>query len=159
MESGHRVLVTGALGAVGRYAVWAAKAVGATVVAAVRSSSFADARTLGADEVVAIYSGDPFDRIVDTIGGAAVNPLCRAIAANGIIRTVATDPIPQDGVPVEMPFYMLHADAAMLARVVRAAAAEEVSPPIASFLPLVKAADAQRLVDSGKAVGKIILIP
>src|SRR5271166_4587529 len=54
VQPGQTVLITGAVGAVGRFALHAAKARGGRVVAAVRASQQAEARRLGADEVVTL---------------------------------------------------------------------------------------------------------
>ena len=48
------MLVTGALGSVGRTAVYLAKQQGAHVLAGVRQNQKSDAESLGADEVIAI---------------------------------------------------------------------------------------------------------
>lgn len=163
VTAGQRVLVTGAAGAVGRFAIRAAKAQGAHVVAAVRASARADALAHGADEVIVLdgsdYEGPPFDRIADTVGGELVAPLCRKVAADGRIVTVATNPIPAEGVSVEIIFVSVHPDAARLARVVDWAASGVIPVPIAARLPLAQAAVAQQKVDGGGAGGKIILEP
>ena len=53
-KKGQTVLITGATGAVGRFAVHAALAMGARVVAAVRPSYFDEARKLGARDVISL---------------------------------------------------------------------------------------------------------
>lgn len=162
-QPGHRVLITGAVGAVGRYCMIAARDAGATVVAAVREKHRAEALALGADEVIVLdgadYSGPAFDRIADTVGGEVVAPLCRAVKRDGRICTLATTPIPADGVPVEIVFYGVHPDAAQLARVVDWAATRRLPVPIAQRMPLADAARAQALVDGGGAGGKVVLEP
>lgn len=163
VQAGQRVLVTGALGAVGRFAVHAAKARGATVIGAVRAAAREAALKMGLDEVIALdggnYAGAPFDRIADTIGGGLVTPLCRRVAPGAIIRTAATTPISADGVPVEIGFFVVHPDPARLERIARAVAAGEITVAIADRLPLRQAADAQRRVDVGGTSGKIVLEP
>lgn len=98
--------VTGGAGAVGRFAIRAATARRAHVVAAVSASAHAEAMALGADEVIVLdgsdYEGPAFDCIADTGGGELVAPLCRKVAADGRIVTVATNPVPAEGVPVEI---------------------------------------------------------
>lgn len=161
VQPGYRVLITGAVGIVGRFAVHAAKARGAHVIAAVRASATAEAKSIGADETIALdgapYAGATFDRIADTIGGAVVAPLCRHVGAGAIIKTAATTPIPADGVPVPITFYPVHADAARLARLLGAMASGGMRIPIAARLPLADAAEAQRRVAAGGLGGKIIL--
>lgn len=71
---GRRVLVTGATGAVGRFAVQLARLGGAHVVAGVRSAAAADeVRALGAHEVLTDgpeYSAGPVHGVLETVGGA-----------------------------------------------------------------------------------------
>lgn len=163
VQAGQRVLVTGATGAVGRFAVHAAKARDAVVIGAVRAAAREAALKLGVDEVIILdgsdYAGAPFDHIADTIGGELVAPLCRHVAPGAIIRTAATAPIPADGVPVEISFFGVHPDAARLELIARAVAAGEITVVIADRLPLDQAAQAQRRVDAGSTGGKIVLEP
>src|SRR4051812_26656799 len=69
------VLITGALGSVGRVAVFAAKRLGARVIAGVRKSQFAQAELLDADIVIAlddprdVLGLPPLDGIADTVDG------------------------------------------------------------------------------------------
>ena len=54
MQKGQAVLITGALGSVGRAAVHSAKKIGAQVIAGVRGKELEDARSLGVSDVLAI---------------------------------------------------------------------------------------------------------
>ncbi len=77
-REGDQILVTGALGSVGRVAVFAAKARGAIVWAGVHGAQRAEASELGAHGVVALDDDadlatlPPLDSIADTLGGAEV---------------------------------------------------------------------------------------
>lgn len=163
VRAGERILVTGAAGGVGRYCVRAAKERGATVIAGVRESARAEALALGADDVIVLdggeYDGQPFDGVIDNVGGAVVAPLCRKVKPDGKIRTAATTPIPVDGVPVDITFFGVHPDSAQLSRLIGWAASGAVPVPIAATLPLSEAAEGQRRVDAGGAGGKVILEP
>lgn len=163
VKAGDRVLVTGAAGGVGRFCVQAAKERGATVVAGVRESARAEALSLGADEIVVLggaeYDGPLFDKMIDNVGGEIVAPLCRKVKPDGKIRTVATTPVPSDGVPVEIVFFGVHPDSAQLSRLINWAASGKVPVPIAAKLPLSQASEGQRRVDAGGAGGKVILEP
>src|SRR5665213_2480903 len=72
---GDTILVTGAYGNVGRTAVYEAKQRGARVIAAVLFAQKEDARSLGADQIVATDRDDEIaslpmlDAIADTVGG------------------------------------------------------------------------------------------
>jgi NADPH:quinone reductase len=159
-RTGQRVLITGACGSVGRFAVHAALRMGASVVAGVRESQRALVQELGAREVIIIgedYAGVPFDHIADTVGGPEVAALCRHLRRGGRIRTVATTPIDSTGLPAEPEFIALHPDARQLAALVAAVAAGEIPFNVARRLPPSRAAQAHRLMEAGGLPGKIVL--
>lgn len=159
---GQTVLVTGAVGAVGRFALHTAKRRGARVVAAVRASQAAEARALGADEVVVLgedWTGAPFDHVADTVGGSDVARLARHTAPGGMIATVATTPIDPAGLPSAPVFLAVHNEADQLAEIARIVQSGELSFPVARRLPLDAVAEAHRLMEAGGQGGKIILEP
>ena len=75
VKKGQVVLITGALGSVGRAAVHSAKKIGAQVIAGVRAKELNDARSLGVSDVLAIDDDKTIekfrlvDAIADTVGG------------------------------------------------------------------------------------------
>ena len=159
---GQSILITGATGAVGRFAVFAALRLGARVIAAVRATQQELARELGAHDVVVLgepWAGATFDHVADTIGGTAVAALCRHVACDGRIRTVATTPIDPLGLPSEPQFIAVHADGRRLAQLLGDVAAGLVVVPLARRLPLAEAITAHRLVEAGGLGGKVILEP
>jgi NADPH:quinone reductase-like Zn-dependent oxidoreductase len=93
---GRRVLVTGASGGVGRFAVQLAARAGAHVTGVSASPERARGlRDLGADEVIHELEGEGprFDAIVEGVGGASLSAAMRRIAPGGTIVTFApTDP-------------------------------------------------------------------
>jgi NADPH:quinone reductase-like Zn-dependent oxidoreductase len=88
----RRVLVTGATGGVGRYAVQLAALAGATVTALVRDvgKSREQLRALGATAVVDAVE-DQFDTVVDGVGGTTFAAAIEHIAPRGRVINVATD--------------------------------------------------------------------
>jgi NADPH2:quinone reductase len=87
----ERVLVTGATGGVGRYAVQLAALGGAVVTALVRDveANLASLQGLGATRVVDhIY--DEFDLVVDAVGGSTFAGAIEHIAPRGLIVNLAT---------------------------------------------------------------------
>jgi NADPH2:quinone reductase len=165
-KPGQSVLVTGATGAVGRFAVHAALQIGARVVAAVRAQHAEEALALGTHAVIALDatagSDDAeiaFDHVADTVGGPEVARLCRRVDPAGMICTVSTTPIDPQGLPSAPVFIAVHADRAQLIRLARAVAAGEIGVPIARRMPLAQAAEAHRLIEAGGVGGKIILVP
>lgn len=87
-----RVLVTGATGGVGQYAVQLAALAGAHVTALVRdvAKDGAQLRSLGAATVVDAVDGR-FDTVVDAVGGTTLAAAIERMAPPGLIVNVATD--------------------------------------------------------------------
>lgn len=163
VQPGQLVLVTGAVGAVGRFAVHAARLRGAEVVAAVRGAQKDEARALGADHVIALgeegWAGRRFDHVIDTVGGDAVATLCRHLTPGGRIVTAATMPINPEGLAAAPEFYSVVPSGEGVARLARMVAAGQIEVPVACTLPLEAAAEAQRLTDAGSLGGKVVFIP
>ncbi|WP_199742365.1 zinc-binding dehydrogenase [Streptomyces triticirhizae] len=88
---GRRVLVTGASGGVGRYAVRLAALGGAEVIASVGSPARGEGlEALGADRVVVGLDGvdAPLDLVIDTVGGPQLVAAWDLLAPGGELRTV-----------------------------------------------------------------------
>jgi NADPH:quinone reductase len=161
-RANQTVLITGATGAVGRFATRAALALGARVIAAVRPAYFEEARKLGASEVIALGidgKAPSFDHVADTVGGPAVAKLCRHLAPGGLIMTVSTTPIDPTGLASTPTFFAYRTDGARLERIINDVAAGNVAMPIARRLPFASAPEAHRLMERGGLKGKIILEP
>jgi NADPH:quinone reductase len=89
---GRRVLVTGASGGVGRFAVQLAKRGGAHVTAVSASAERAEGLAeLGADEIVHELTGegDRFDVIVEGVGGDTLSAAIRRVAPRGTVVSFA----------------------------------------------------------------------
>ncbi|MGR6920243.1 zinc-binding dehydrogenase [[Actinomadura] parvosata] len=88
---GRRVLITGAAGGVGRYAVQLAALGGAHVIASVGSAGRGEGLAeLGAHEVVVGLEGidRPVDLILDNVGGPQLAAAWQLLAAGGSVRTI-----------------------------------------------------------------------
>lgn len=161
-EAGQSVLITGAIGAVGRFGVHAAKLAGAHVVAAVRPAQLDTALAIGADEAIVLdgtkWTGAAFDHIADTVGGSNVATLASSAKPLARIMTVSTTPIPTDGLPSAPVFIGVRSDPVRLASMLATVAAGfvELSPLVR--LPMEEAAKAHRMVAEG-GCGKIVLEP
>jgi NADPH:quinone reductase-like Zn-dependent oxidoreductase len=89
LQPGQQVLINGATGGVGTFAVQLAKAARAEVTAVTSTPNLQLVRSLGADQVVdytttdALGSGRRYDRILDTVGNRSVHELRRALAEGG----------------------------------------------------------------------------
>jgi NADPH:quinone reductase-like Zn-dependent oxidoreductase len=86
---GRRVLVTGASGGVGTFAVQLAKQAGAHVTALARRQE--GLRELGADEVVdSVPHGAEYDTILDGVGGPVLGAAIGAVAPFGTVVSYAS---------------------------------------------------------------------
>src|ERR1700685_3962346 len=89
IKAGQTVMVVGAAGNVGRSAVFTAKDRGATVIAGVLQRQMDDAKSVGADQVIAtdddnaIANLPPLDAVADTVGRALAEKLMAKIKPGG----------------------------------------------------------------------------
>lgn len=159
---GQRILVTGATGAVGRIACYAAQRRGAHVTAAVRREQLASVRY--ADDTLVLNEPSRavphlFDSIADTIGGSTAASLLSWLRTGGVLSTVATDPIENPGVAgITTRFFGNYADAERLRTIAVAVATRELEIEAPTIVKLSEAAQAHVRMERGRA-GKIVLVP
>ena len=164
IKAGKTVLVVGAAGNVGRSAVFTAKSRGATVIAGVLKRQFGDAKTVGADQVVAtdddgaIANLPPLDAVADTVGGRTAEKLIAKLKPGGVYASVVGAPqnaAEYPSVKVEAVFSKF--DRKTLEFMAEAVRDGKLVIPISQKLPLSKAAEAQATAEKG-AAGKILLV-
>lgn len=159
---GDVVLITGAVGGVGRAAVFAAKALGAKVWAGVRGTQKVAATKLGADGVVALDDDTEIaklpqlDGIADTVGGPTVAKLLGKMKPGGTIASVVGEPAGAKERGMIARAMMTHPDGERLTTLVRAVADGKLVVPIAKKLTLADAREAQTLAEHHSG-GKVIL--
>ncbi len=89
LRAGQRVLINGASGGVGTWAVQIAKALGARVTAVCSTRNLEMARALGADEVIDytkqdfVEGGARFDLLLDTVGNRSVSDCRKVLTETG----------------------------------------------------------------------------
>jgi len=163
--AGETLLVTGALGNVGRTAVHAAIRRGAHVLAGVRAAQREPARSLGASQIVAIDVDSeinalpPLDAIADTVGGSVIAKLLSKLKPGGVLGSVLGKPPAAEGRSIRVETFSAQPDTKLLAELAAAVAAGQLDIPISRTLPLREAPEAQRIAEAGQAQGKIVLIP
>ncbi len=163
VEPGQTILVTGALGGVGRTAVHVAKAHGARVIAGVRASQVEEAAALGAAQVVAL--DDPkemvhlhdLDVVADTVGGVVQQHVLKLLRGNGVYASVIGGPAhpPERGIRVELVSCV--PDASRLSELAFDVATGALHIPIAKTFALAEIQQATELAEKGHAGGKVIL--
>lgn len=159
--TGETIVITGATGAVGRFALHAAKRKGAIVVAAVREAHRQAALDLGADSAIPLDRADlaiESDHLVDTVGGSLIVPWALKVRPGGKFQTVSTDPIPTEDLSTMPAFSRVHADKACLAQIAKDVAAGLISSPQVRTMPLAQAAQAHDIMEKGACGGKIVLL-
>jgi len=161
---GLTVLVTGALGAVGRVAAWGIRQRGARVFAGVRSKQVPEAHSLDVDGVLALDDDDAIARlpqldcIADTVGGETINKLLPKLKGSGIIGSVLGEPPGARERGLMVSAIMARPDSAHLGRLAGAVAAGSLKIPIAKRFPLAEAPAAHALAEQG-GIGKVLLMP
>jgi NADPH:quinone reductase-like Zn-dependent oxidoreductase len=161
-RSGEAVLVTGAVGSVGRSAVLAARTLGARVVAGVRRLQEKEAAKLNV-EVVALDDDSVIarlprlDSIADTVGGQTIQKLLPKVKSGGVIGSVLGEPPGAKEQGLIVRAYMVHSDRRRLAELARVVAEGKLVIPIARKFALAEIREAQMLAERG-AGGKVVLL-
>ena len=165
VQKGQTVVVTGALGSVGRAAVHAAKKMGAQVIAGVRKKSLQDAESLGVagvlaiDDDHAIASLGPVDAIADTVGGEVASKLFKKIKPGGSFgyASVAPEGMAALNPTVSITRVFAKPDPSKVREFADDVRDGKFVLPIGRRLPLSSAAEAHVLGEKG-GVGKIVLL-
>jgi len=161
---GEIILITGAIGGVGRTAVHVAKQHGAHVIAGVRSSQRAEAKSLGADRVIALddlkeIAGLPeLDAVADMVGHETIDRILLHIRKNGVLATVLGPPPSAEGRDLRVVPIWARPDSVRLEKLGREVARGLFSIPISKRLKLAQIREAQQLAENG-GIGKIVLTP
>ncbi len=185
--AGQTILVTGGAGAVGACAIQLAKWGNATVITTVSSDKKAEiAKSTGADHVInyktenvsaivkQITNGNGVDRVIEVDFAANLETNLRILKRNGAIATYATDSQTSPQVPIYSLIYKNLTVHYVLVYAMSKSAHEQAAKDITTCLqagvlkhqiaerfPLDRIAEAHELMESGTAIGNIIveLIP
>jgi NADPH:quinone reductase-like Zn-dependent oxidoreductase len=165
LQPSQTVLVTGALGSVGRTAVHVALTKGAKVIAGVRASQRAEAEQLGVERVVALddkremETVHDLDAVADTVAGPLQERILRTLKDGGVYGSVLGPPAHDPGRGIRVAAFMAEADASRLYELADEAARGLLKIPISKTFPLSEIQEATRLAEHHETEGKIILIP
>jgi len=165
VSKGESVLVAGAVGSVGRAAVFTAKSLGARVIAGVRKVQLQQAAALNVDDVVAL--DDPvavaafpaLDAVADAVNGTTAEMLIGKVKAGGIFASVLGTPQNSANFSaVKVVLVFAEPDVKALLELANAVVEGKLVIPIATKMPLKDAAEAHQLMAKG-VNGKVLLIP
>jgi NADPH:quinone reductase-like Zn-dependent oxidoreductase len=178
IKAGDRVLIDGASGNVGPFAVQIAKAAGAEVTGVARTEKLDFVRSLGVDHVIDYTTTDytrtgrRYDWIVDTDSHHSLLAVRRALVPGGVYVTLGGTSWPIVASILAAPFVSLAVGRKMglllwwkpfnppdIKRVTDLIAEGKVRPTIDRRYPLDQVVDALRWVDDGHARGKVLVIP
>ena len=176
IEPGSRVLIDGASGNVGPFAVQIAKSMGAEVTGVARTSKLDFVRSLGADHVIDYTkvdytkTGERYDWIVDTDTHHGLRGVRRALRPRGVYATLGGETGDILSGLVIGPMVSLFSDrwsGLMLwwkpmhppdVKTLKGLIASgKVKPAIDQRYPLSQVVDALREVEDGRAQGKVVL--
>lgn len=170
LETGQRVLINGAGGAVGGYAVQLAKRAGAHVIATASPRSAERVRSAGADEVidhtttaVAGAVSEPVDVLLNLarIAPEDLVALTAVVRSGGVVvNTVPTIPTPGDderGVRAVGVF--VRSDAAQLSKLSALVDDGELRVDVAERVPLAELPALHARAATGELPGKVVVVP
>ena len=177
LRTGQRVLINGASGGVGTFAVQIAKAFGAHVTGVCSTRNVELVRSIGADDVVDYTQEDftkgarRYDLIVDNVGNHSLSDLKRVLEPNGTYVMVGgpagrwIDPLPRALSLLvasrfgsqEMRMFLAELNQKDLTVLRDLLAAGKVTPVIDRRYPLSEAREAVRYLETGRARGKVVI--
>lgn len=164
VQPGWNILITGAVGSVGRTAVHVARRHGAHVIAGVKASQREEAEKLGVDRVVALDDESEtvtlrdLDAIADTVGGATITRLLGALKPGGVLGSVLGEPEGAAGRDIRVEAIMAQPDASRLYELADEVARGEFTIPIAKVFRLEEARQAQDMAEKHSPRGKVLLV-
>jgi NADPH:quinone reductase-like Zn-dependent oxidoreductase len=170
LQTGQRILVNGASGAVGGYAVQLAKAAGAHVIATASARARAQVEAQGADEVIDHTAGavsaaisEPIDVLLNLapISPEQFSALAARVSDGGVIvNTTVWMPAPSDeprgvrGIDL-----FVRSDAPELAELSARVDRRELTVDIAERVPMADLASVHTRAADGSLTGKVIVLP
>ncbi|MEV6931715.1 NADP-dependent oxidoreductase [Dactylosporangium sp. NPDC051485] len=162
VAAGMSVLVNGAGGGIGGFAVQLARHAGAVVTATASPRSEAVVRALGAHEVHDYRLGlppGPFDVVVNLVPLETPTDLVRHVRPAGTVVSVTTPVAVPPGSDVRSVHFVMRDDTAHLASLVALVDAGVVRLDIAAQRPLADLPAVHRDAEAGLLRGKTVLTP
>ncbi len=163
-QAGQRVIILGAAGNVGAYAVQFAKNAGLNVIAVVRSKDVEYVRSLGATEVIDEGVADfadaapSVDVVIDTVGGETRERAFGLLKPGGILVSVVSTEFVSPRSDVRSAFFYAAVTTARLNAISEVFDSGKVTPQVGSVVPLDEVRTAhEMLAGAPHRRGKIML--
>lgn len=170
IQSGEKVLINGASGSIGTFAVQIAKYFGAEVTGVCSTANLELVKSLGADKVIDYTKEDftrnheAYDIIFDTVGKSSFSHCKGSLKKNGryvvtvmglapILQTIWTRAIGNKKVIFNMSIEKTEA----LAFIKELIEAEKLKPVIDRHYPLEQISEAHRYVEKGHKKGNVVI--
>jgi NADPH:quinone reductase-like Zn-dependent oxidoreductase len=141
-ETGQTVLILGAAGNVGAYAVQFAANVGLHVISVVGSKDIEYARTPGSETVLDYQAGrfedaiDYVDLVIDTVGGEMRQRAFNVLKTGGVlVSALSTDPLPQRS-DIRSVFFYVEVTTERLNAISQSLDSAQLVPRVGTILPL-----------------------
>jgi len=174
IQSGQKVLITGASGGNGTFAVQIARACGAEVTGVCSTRNMDMVHTIGADHVIDYTredfaaDGEQYDLILAAGGYRSLRDYKRALKPGGIYVMAGGAPAQVYEAMMQGPFYSMgsdktltnlshHPDQGDLATMTEMIEAGQVRPVIDRCYPLEETAEALRYYGEGHSQGKVVI--
>ncbi|MBA3822568.1 MAG: NAD(P)-dependent alcohol dehydrogenase [Ktedonobacterales bacterium] len=175
VQTGQQVLINGASGGVGTFAVQIAKALGAHVTGVSSTGNIELVRSIGADQVIDYTqadftrSGQHYDVIFDTVGACSIAAYQRALRPQGIALVVGFSSTPKllnhmilgpmrsRSGKQQIRMFMAQPNQQHLLRIKELLEASKVVPVIDRRYPLAETPEAIRYLEAGHARGKVVI--
>lgn len=171
LQPGQTVLVNGASGGVGTFAVQIAKAFGAEVTGVCSTRNLELVRKIGADQVIDYTqtdftrTGRRYDLILDAIGNRSVADCRRALTAQGVCAVAGFTTLARlfqilllgSWGGQKMSNFLAKPNQADLLALKALVEAGKVQPVIDRSYPLAETAEAIRYLETGRARGKVVI--
>lgn len=177
IQSGQKVLINGASGGVGTFAVQIAKSFGAEVTGVCSTRNVVLVRSLGADHVIDYtktdfaLGGQQYDLILDNVANRSMSDIRRVLKPNGRLVIVGGAPgdwIAPFALPIKAMVMSRFVDQKLVMMIARPTqqdmqvladlmATGKLTPVIDRRYPLREAAEAIQYLETGRARGKVVV--
>jgi NADPH:quinone reductase-like Zn-dependent oxidoreductase len=164
LQQGERVLVHGAAGGVGIFAVQLARIHGAHVIATASANTLALVKELGANEIIDYKAArfeqviDPVDVVFDTVGGETRERSRSVLKHDGRIISIAADGEVTTDLQIRAAYFIVEPNHWQLVEVARLLDAGSMQAFVNAMVPLIDAGMAYAgTVQQKRGFGKIVV--